>query len=88
MCVAHSQSRHAADGRTQKVLAWSQFAKVDGVNYSLLGNYTFPGNYTIKSWRMTPTRTTIVIDLGGFVEVTTTFLSPIEVRDESPSSMF
>ncbi|KAL1749792.1 hypothetical protein FB107DRAFT_294878 [Schizophyllum commune] len=72
---------------TDKVLAWSQFAKVDGVNYSLLGNYTFPGNYTVKSSRMTPTRTIIVIDLGGLVEVTTTFLSPIEPDDLVQQSM-
>ncbi|KAI5892498.1 uncharacterized protein SCHCODRAFT_02626308 [Schizophyllum commune H4-8] len=63
---------------TDKILAWSQFVKVDGVSYSLLGDYTFPGNYTVKSSRMTPTRTIIVTDLGGFVEVTTTFFSPIE----------
>ncbi|KAL1728497.1 hypothetical protein EV714DRAFT_285712 [Schizophyllum commune] len=72
---------------TDKILAWSQFVKVDDINYSLLRNYEFSPNYTVKSSRMTPTRTVIVADLGGFVEVTTTFLSPIETDDMVLQSM-
>ncbi|KAL1713409.1 hypothetical protein EV715DRAFT_277316 [Schizophyllum commune] len=72
---------------TDKILAWSQFVKVDDINYSLLRNYEFSPNYTVKSSRMTPTRTVIVADLGGFVEVTTTFLSPIEPDDMVLQSM-
>ncbi|KAL1747092.1 hypothetical protein HDZ31DRAFT_32617 [Schizophyllum fasciatum] len=69
-----------------KVLAWCQFAKVDGELYQFFGNFS-TGDWNMTSTRLTPTRTIIDVQLGSAVRLTTTFLSPIEPDDLVLQSM-
>ncbi|KAJ7062370.1 hypothetical protein C8F01DRAFT_129221 [Mycena amicta] len=69
---------------TGQIMAWTGFAKVDGVSYSWLGQPTVPGasytKATQKSVHITSTQSIFVLSAGP-VDLTVTFLSPVEPND-------
>ncbi|KAF9008954.1 DUF1793-domain-containing protein [Cyathus striatus] len=69
---------------TGSILGWCGFVKVDGVAYSFLGAPGVPGvnfNKAVqKQIEFTATKSTFVLSAGP-VDITVTFLSPVEVDD-------
>ena len=68
-----------------QILGWSVLVRVDGVTYSFLGAVQQPtinATVDITNFTVTPTRT-IVTGKAGPMQVSLTFLNPIEVRFHS-----
>ncbi|KAF5388226.1 hypothetical protein D9615_000517 [Tricholomella constricta] len=67
-----------------QILGWAGFVKVDGKAYSFLGTPNVPGatfsKATQKSSKFTATKSIFVLSAGP-VDVTVTFLSPVEPND-------
>ncbi|KAF7340199.1 DUF1793-domain-containing protein [Mycena venus] len=67
-----------------QITAWSGFVKVDGKSYSFLGAPVVDGSpfdkATQKSFTFTSTQSIFVLSAGP-VDVTVTFLSPVEATD-------
>ncbi|KAJ6569518.1 hypothetical protein B0H19DRAFT_697259 [Mycena capillaripes] len=67
-----------------QVTAWAGFVKVDGQSYSFLGAASVDGSpftkATQKSFTFTSTQSIFVLSAGP-VDVTVTFLSPVETSD-------
>ncbi|KAJ7129526.1 DUF1793-domain-containing protein [Mycena epipterygia] len=68
---------------TGMIVGWAGFVKVDGVAYVFLGAPSVPGvtfsKATQKSSQFTSTQSIFVLSAGP-VDLTVTFLSPVEVR--------
>ncbi|KAI0661062.1 DUF1793-domain-containing protein [Cubamyces menziesii] len=69
---------------TGSILGWAGYAKVDGVAYNWLGDPAVPGTSftkaTQKSLKFTSTQSVFVMTAGP-VDLTITFLSPVEPTD-------
>ncbi|KAG5724965.1 hypothetical protein E4T56_gene12457 [Termitomyces sp. T112] len=69
---------------TGQILGWAGFVKVDGTAYSFLGAPNVPGatftKATQKSSQFTATQSIFVLSAGP-VDITVTFLSPVEATD-------
>ncbi|KAL1740343.1 hypothetical protein HDZ31DRAFT_47684 [Schizophyllum fasciatum] len=72
---------HAQD----HVLAWAGYARVDGTVYTFTGT-PFKNATSSQVWRVTPTRT-VQTSQAGPVQLTVTWLSPIEPDDLVKQSM-
>ncbi|KAI0766543.1 hypothetical protein BC629DRAFT_1596377 [Irpex lacteus] len=65
-----------------KILEWYASIRVDGTAYTLFGAPNLNiSQATQKSFTFTPTQTVYIIDCGGKVNVTMTFVTPIEATD-------
>ncbi|KDQ29342.1 hypothetical protein PLEOSDRAFT_157064 [Pleurotus ostreatus PC15] len=75
---------------TGSILGWAGFIKVDGVSFSFLGVPSVPGTTfnkaTQKSASFTSTQSKFVLSAGA-IDLTVTFLSPVEPHDLSKQSM-
>jgi len=60
--------------------------RVDGKTYTWMGA-PGPQSVTQKSFEYTSTRSTFTMDVGGFVEMNITFLSPITPDDQKRQSL-
>ncbi|KIL59835.1 hypothetical protein M378DRAFT_193746 [Amanita muscaria Koide BX008] len=68
---------------TGQILGWAGFVKVDGVPYSFLGSPNVPVAFnkaTQKSFQFTASQSIFVLTAGP-VDLTVTFLSPVEPND-------
>lgn len=65
---------HQLSGRTALL-------RIDGVTHSIFGQLALSNRSNVTGSFITPTRTIFTLDVGP-VEVSVTFLSPIEVRVE------
>ncbi|ATY65800.1 glutaminase GtaA [Cordyceps militaris] len=72
---------------TEGIQGWQGFIKVDGKTYNWMGNHpsTDYANQTAQSY--TSTKTTFVMDVGGQVELTISFLSPVFPKDQMRQSI-
>ncbi|KAJ7684052.1 hypothetical protein B0H17DRAFT_941147 [Mycena rosella] len=73
---------------TGQTVGWSGFIKVDGTPYSFLGEPAIPASFakaTQKSMEFTSTQSVFVMSAGA-VDLTITFLSPVEPNDLSKQS--
>ncbi|CDO71295.1 hypothetical protein BN946_scf184908.g52 [Trametes cinnabarina] len=70
--------------REWQILGWAGYAKVDGVVYNWLGDPAVPGTTftkaTQKSLKFTSTQSIFVLTAGP-IDLTVTFLSPVEPSD-------
>ncbi|KAF7352678.1 MPN domain-containing protein [Mycena venus] len=69
-------------------VGWAGFIKVDGTSYSFLGDPVIPAPFqkaTQKSMEFTSTQSVFVMSAGA-VDLTVTFLSPVEPNDLSKQS--
>ncbi|EGX88441.1 glutaminase GtaA [Cordyceps militaris CM01] len=69
------------------IQGWQGYIKVDGKTYNWMGNHpsTDYANQTAQSY--TSTKTTFVMDVGGQVELTISFLSPVFPKDQMRQSI-
>ncbi|KAJ7068407.1 DUF1793-domain-containing protein [Mycena amicta] len=68
---------------TGQITGWAGFVKVDGVAYSFLGASSVPATFNKavqKSFKFTSTQSIFVLSAGA-VDITVTFLSPVEATD-------
>ncbi|KAJ6598921.1 hypothetical protein DFH09DRAFT_1129565 [Mycena vulgaris] len=68
---------------TGSIVGWAGFVKVDGISYVFLGAPSVPATFskaTQKSSRFTSTQSIFVLSAGP-VDLTVTFLSPVEPND-------
>ncbi|RYP92057.1 hypothetical protein DL770_001835 [Monosporascus sp. CRB-9-2] len=65
----------------QQITGWTGFIRVDGVSYAWLG--AAPGAALVNQthFSYTSTRSTFILDAGGKVEMSVTFLSPVTAND-------
>ncbi|KAJ6598936.1 hypothetical protein DFH09DRAFT_1356105 [Mycena vulgaris] len=73
---------------TGQTVGWAGFIKVDGTSYSFLGDPGIPASFTKatqKSMEFTSTQSIFVMSAGA-VDLTITFLSPVEPNDLSKQS--
>lgn len=72
---------------TEGIQGWQGYIKVDGKTYNWMGNHpsTDYANQTAQSY--TSTKTTFVMDVGGQVELTISFLSPVFPKDQMRQSI-
>ncbi|KAM0745276.1 hypothetical protein ACQRIT_000660 [Beauveria bassiana] len=72
---------------TESVQGWQGFIKVDGKTYNWMGNHpsTDFANQTAQYY--TSTKTEFVMDVGGKVELTVSFLSPVFPDDHRRQSI-
>jgi len=61
--------------------------QVDGTNYQWMGIPGAPQNVNQTSFSYTSTKSTFVMDVGGFVQMTITFFSPITPNDLQRQSL-
>ena len=71
ICRLHTPSLHQLSGRTALL-------RIDGVIHSIFGQPALANRSNVTGSFITPTRTVFTLDVGP-VEVSVTFLSPIEV---------
>ncbi|KAL1667943.1 hypothetical protein GGF50DRAFT_86409 [Schizophyllum commune] len=72
-------------GAADHILAWAGYVRVDGTVYTYTGT-PFANATTSQVWRVTPSRT-IQTSQAGPVQLTVTWLSPIEPDDLVKQSM-
>ncbi|KAJ7498791.1 DUF1793-domain-containing protein [Mycena latifolia] len=73
---------------TGQTVGWAGFIKVDGTSYSFLGDPRIPPSFakaTQKSMEFTSTQSIFVMSAGA-MDLTVTFLSPVEPDDLSKQS--
>ncbi|KAJ7498789.1 hypothetical protein FB451DRAFT_1117469 [Mycena latifolia] len=82
--------RSVRQTNTRQILGWAGFVKVDGTTYSFLGAPAVAGTTftkaTQKSSQFTSTQSIFVMSAGP-VDLTITFLSPVEPNDLAKQSM-
>ncbi|TDL23432.1 DUF1793-domain-containing protein [Rickenella mellea] len=71
---------------TSQVVTWYIAVRVDGLAYTVLGNFAQPHQANQTAAIITPTQTTLILQAGP-VSVNATFLSPIEPTDLVRQSM-
>ncbi|PAV21986.1 hypothetical protein PNOK_0194300 [Pyrrhoderma noxium] len=72
---------------TGSILGWAGYARVDGTTYTFLGVPSISQQKaTQKSLEFTSTRSTFVLSAGP-VDITATFLSPVEPNDFAKQSL-
>ena len=75
--------RRAQTSRTQSIIGWSGKIRVDGTTFSWMGQDNIGnGSATITDVQITPTRSIFSMQAGP-MNITVTFLSPVEVRTQS-----
>ncbi len=70
-----------------QVTAWTGMIKVDNVTYTWMGDPPNQQTVTQTAFSYTSTRSIFTMDVGGKVEMTITFLSPITPDDQKRQSL-
>ncbi|RYP52667.1 hypothetical protein DL768_002223 [Monosporascus sp. mg162] len=65
----------------QQITGWTGFIRVDGVPYAWLGAAPRAALVNQTHFSYTSTRSTFILDAGGKVEMSVTFLSPVTASD-------
>ena len=77
----YSQTWPSLSLNPSTVLGWAGLARIDGRTYSWLGDTQNALPVNVTNVNVTATRTTFTLEAGP-MELTVTFLSPIEVRSK------
>ncbi|KAJ6780596.1 hypothetical protein PWT90_07123 [Aphanocladium album] len=72
---------------TEGVQGWQGYIKVDGKTYNWMGNHPSTDFANQTAQRYTSTKTEFVMDVGGKVELTVSFLSPVFPEDHMRQSI-
>ncbi|TQV95275.1 glutaminase GtaA [Cordyceps javanica] len=72
---------------TQGIQGWQGFIKVDGKTYNWMGNHPSTDFANQTAQRYTSTKTEFVMNVGGAVELTVNFLSPVFPNDQRRQSI-
>lgn len=70
-----------------QIAAWTGMIRVDSVTYTWMGAPSGPQTVTQTAFSYTSTRSIFTMNVGGKVEMTITFLSPITPDDQKRQSL-